>query len=357
MAWAREQAARSVAGEQTLVDPTPTVARVLGFYLAERTPEKCPSEREFDHRRAEMWTQVLGAKKDLSKLTLHEWTKLIKNRRSGAIDARGNEVPEGKRRPVRDGTIWADLVFLHTVMNWACKWQDREGLYLMAANPARGFPMPKERNPKRLVASQSRFERIQTVADQVMMVVGRGESARKVPSFLSEILPVVNDTGRRISAVLALRHEDLRLDQGPHGSICWPADTDKLKREWLVPMSKEVRQAINRARLRSPESDKGPSYLFPSPRSPSAPVSKELASAWLVEAEKLAKVPKQDGSLWHAYRRKWATERKDLSDVDAAAAGGWSDTSTLREVYQQADMEAMFKVVSEPRRLRETGVG
>ena len=29
-------------------------------------------------------------------------------------------------------------------------------------------------------------------------------------------------------------------------------------------------------------------------------------------AEKRAKLPKLDGSLWHAYRRKWATERKHL---------------------------------------------
>lgn len=79
----------------------------------------------------------------------------------------------------------------------------------------------------------------------------------------------------------------------------------------------------------------------------------ELASPWLIEAEKVAQVPKQDGSLWHAYRRKWATERKDLPDADVAAAGGWSDTSTLREVYQQADMETMYRVVSEPTSLRE----
>ena len=38
--------------------------------------------------------------------------------------------------------------------------------------------------------------------------------------------------------------------------------------------------------------------------------------------------------------------RKHLPDVDVAAAGGWSDQSTLREVYQQADQETMYRVVS-----------
>jgi hypothetical protein len=35
-----------------------------------------------------------------------------------------------------------------------------------------------------------------------------------------------------------------------------------------------------------------------------------LLDKWLSVAEKKAKWPKLDGSLWHAYRRKWAIERK-----------------------------------------------
>lgn len=54
---------------------------------------------------------------------------------------------------------------------------------------------------------------------------------------------------------------------------------------------------------------------------------------------------------FHAYRRKWATERKHLPVKDVAEAGGWLDTRSLEQCYQQTD-EA--KVVSEPRKLRET---
>ena len=60
-----------------------------------------------------------------------------------------------------------------------------------------------------------------------------------------------------------------------------------------------------------------------------------------------------DGSLWHAYRRKWATERKHLPDADVAAAGGWENTNTLRLIYQQADQETMLQVVLERGILRE----
>ncbi len=63
-----------------------------------------------------------------------------------------------------------------------------------------------------------------------------------------------------------------------------------------------------------------------------------------MKAEKLAEVPKQRGSLWHAYLRKWATERKHLPDVDVAAAGGWTETDSLKQCYQQADEATMLDI-------------
>ena len=62
---------------------------------------------------------------------------------------------------------------------------------------------------------------------------------------------------------------------------------------------------------------------------------------------------KLNGSLWHAYRRRWATARKHLPDADVAAAGGWANPNTLRLVYQQADADTMLRVVLEPDELRE----
>jgi len=45
--------------------------------------------------------------------------------------------------------------------------------------------------------------------------------------------------------------------------------------------------------------------------------------------EQLAGLERQRGSRWHAYRRKWATERKHMPDVDLAAAGGWAPPAVL----------------------------
>ena len=64
-------------------------------------------------------------------------------------------------------------------------------------------------------------------------------------------------------------------------------------------------------------------------------------------------VEPQHGSLWHAYRRKWATERKHLPDIDVAEAGGWADTQALKRSYQQADADTMLEVVVGASELRE----
>ena len=78
------------------------------------------------------------------------------------------------------------------------------------------------------------------------------------------------------------------------------------------------------------------------------PMTRHLADKWLRKAEKLAGLEPQLGSLWHAYRRKWATERKHMPDVDVAAAGGWKSTHALKASYQHADAETILKQESRP---------
>ena len=347
--WAHEQVAQWMAGDEQRRERIPTVALILGLYLRHQTPTKVQSERDADARRAGAWTQFLGPAKDLSKLALREWQSFTVLRRSGAIDANGKAVAPDNKRAVRDGTVAADLVFMISVLNWAAKWRMDDGRYLLHENPARGYPIPNEKNPRRPVVTENRFLAVRATADRVTMVVGRGKNRREQVSYLPSILDLVNGTGRRISAVLALRYEDLKLGEGPHGSIRWPAATDKMKREWTVPISVEVRTAINRVLSERPGI--GAAYLFPAVNDPSAPIAIEVVSAWLLKAEALAGLQKQEGSLWHAYRRKWATERKFMPAADVAAAGGWSDQNTLTQIYMQADQATMFRVVSEPAKL------
>lgn len=80
---------------------------------------------------------------------------------------------------------------------------------------------------------------------------------------------------------------------------------------------------------------------------------RHLFDKWLAYAERQAQLPKLDGALWHAHRRKWATERKHLPLKDVAAAGGWVDVETLLRSYQQPDKGTLLAVMNEPRKLSE----
>ncbi|MGH7497836.1 MAG: hypothetical protein ACREL3_03180 [Gemmatimonadales bacterium] len=62
-------------------------------------------------------------------------------------------------------------------------------------------------------------------------------------------------------------------------------------------------------------------------------------------------MPKLDGSLWHAYRRKWATERKHEPEADVMSAGGWGDATTFRSCYQLADEATVLRVMNCPTKL------
>ena len=350
-AWALDQAAKLARGDEAIRAGKVTLGDVLASYAKYRSPRKSSGSQKSDERKMKMWARVLGATIDPHGISLGQWERFIELRSSGQIDARGKQVEAEKLRPVRKRAVEADCKWLNWVFNWASKWRMQSGHYLMRENPIRGFEIPTEKNPLRPVATQDRFEAVRAVADQVMMETrwGKRETAR---SHLSELLDIVNGTGRRISAICQLTYEDVMLDEGgPYGSIRWPARTDKTGRETVVPVSPAVRSAIDRVQNERPGI--GPAPLFPSPEDPQKPMTRHLADKWLRKGEKLAELPSQKGTLWHGYRRKWATERKNLSDVDVAAAGGWKTVDTLKTAYQQEDAETMLLVVMGGGELRE----
>ena len=352
--YALEQAAKLREGRANLAYNTITLAHLFALYQTHRTPRKSAGEQSEDKRRVQLWSRVFGPKKDPHLISLGEWEAFIDARGAGAITGDGTPVPEGKQWRVRARTVEADCLWLRQVLNWGAKWRDQHGRYLLRENPVRGYDVPSEKNPRRPVATTDRYEKLRAVSDAVMMEIRWDGHRRQQRSYLSELLDISHGTGRRIGAVRQLRYEDLRLERtkkAPHGAIRWPEDTDKMGRETMAPISPPVRAAIDRVVQERP--GLGGAYLFPSPVDPNAAAGYELASEWLRTAEQRAKLPKQAGSLWHAYRRGWVTARKHLSDVDVAAAGGWKDVSTLKKCYQQPDEQSILAVVLGGRELRE----
>ena len=73
-----------------------------------------------------------------------QWQCFVDARMCGAIDARGNVVPNEKHAPVRARSAEADCTCLRLVFNWTVKWRAENGRYLMRENPVRGYEMPRE---------------------------------------------------------------------------------------------------------------------------------------------------------------------------------------------------------------------
>lgn len=353
--YAEQQSRKLRRGKKALTsDEGPTLARVLALYRRHKSPQKeTENARKQDKRRAELWARFLnrrGVRKP-EQITRVHWEEFIALRASGAIDSHGRVVEdEDDRRTVRTRSVERDLQWINSVMRWACRWP-KESDAVLDSNPVGGdeFAIPSETNPRRPVATQDRFEALREVSDDVTMVVEWGEEPEEKRSYLSELLDIVNLTGRRISAVCQLRRQDLRLKEGTHGAIRWPADTDKEGTETLQPMSRALRKVVDRARGRGFVE----TYLFPSPGDRSEPVSYDRATAWLDRAEKTAELEPLPRGKWHAFRRKWATERKHLPDKDVAEVGGWRDLSSLRRAYQQTDAETKLRVMEEAKELRE----
>jgi integrase len=159
-------------------------------------------------------------------------------------------------------------------------------------------------------------------------------------------LVLAEGTGRRIGSIRHLRWSDLDLGENP--SIRWRAEFDKKRREQVVPIPETLAEEIKVARVRLAAIGHG--WVFKQSQKDAAWAGSQCQEH-LRQAEAAAKVEKLDGGLWHAYRRKWATERKDLPLKDVAAAGGWKDVTTLLTCYQHADEATMLKVMASPIRL------
>ncbi len=380
---AEETAERLRDGATALSGPA-TVGSVLTLYLTHRTPQKTSREtRAEDHRRAELWRRYLGSQKRILQLGRAEWDTFIQDRASGAIDAHGRSV-KGERQAVSPRTVDADLVFINAVFNWATQWNTTDGRKLLERNPwgapaagvKRALERPKTAAPKRPVATYERYLALRAVADRVLMQAPKGDAdARLVeragkkggiklngptkkpgsvkfwmkPSFLPELLDLVEDNGRRITSVCRLEYDDIVRTGGVITHVTWPP----LKRETekSVPVSDRTRALLEEILRKRPGLGKHP--VFPSPRNPEKPMNRHLADDWLREAVDLSGVGYLDWGMWHPFRRKWGTERKHLPTKDVMEVGGWRDERSLRESYQHADEETMLAVVNEPRKLTE----
>ena len=288
--------------------------------------ENKPSTQDGSRSSLDRIMRFLSPDLDVSVLGPSDVKRYVHARRNGLVAG----IKGGNGKKVRDSAVRSDLVALMTALNWPAIERDPQGKRLLKENPLRGIALPRERNPKRPVMPEDTYQALVAVADQI-------HPQLKLALVLAE------GTGRRLSSWRQLRWDDVNFEVKPFGSIRWRAEYDKKGYEQTVPMSGVVRDALLEARKR----DKaiGATWVFPADTEPTLCTQRELFDQRLRRAYLLAKVTKEEGSLWHALRRKWASERKGHPISDVAAAGGWRDKQTLLESYQRPDAETIQAVV------------
>jgi hypothetical protein len=228
------------------------------------------------------------------------------------------------------------------------------------------------------VATYDRYERTRAVADDV-------DSQRLFGPFLD----LVESLGWRVSAIRQLWASDIdRSSSGtaPHGRVRKRGEVDKERVEMWVPMSEDARRAVDFLLEKNPaigdttifRAHEGDRRQLPWSRWHARDLHEraQRAAGYGYKCQKchrpldneqricprrscghvdlVVRDPAKKLLGFHAYRRKWATERKHLPTKDVAEAGGWLDMRSLEQCYQQVDEATLLQVVSESRKLRET---
>jgi integrase len=319
--------ARLKAREEALTGGKLTLSALFDMYMvsAAHRAKKVPTQRE-DEALLQRIVAFLGPERDVKSLSLSDVERYEAARRSGS----------NGRRPVRPRTIGKELVALRTMLNWATREKGPTGEALLERNPLKGMRPPVEKNPLRPVETHDRYVRLMQIAAEVDW---------RLPLALA----LAESTGQRIGSIMSVRRGDVDLDRLPYGRILFRAENQKTGFEHWVPLSEECRQHLLAHLRRIPaEAD---AWLFPAERNARDAVSVWVISTSLRRAYQRAGLETLRGGLWHPWRRKWATERKDMPLRDVAAAGGWRDPTTLLKCYQQPDEETMRRVVLEAPKL------
>ena len=302
-----------------------------------------PKSRADTASRVKHLLGFFGPERDVRSLNALDQLNYSTARRRGGIRLEDGRVTS----PVRASTVAADVFVLHHMLAWACTVPTSRLGRLLDRQPLAGVRREREKNPRRPVATWERFEATRAAMQRNRTLAGdRGVEVQRW-TRMELALVLAEATGRRLGSIRALRWDDIDWERG---TIRWRAEADKKGLEWVVPSPAALLEEL-RVFHRALGATDG--SLFPAEKNPAVTMDRHLFDKWLTVAEQDANLPKLTGSLWHSYRRKWASERRHHPLPDVAAAGGWRDQSTLLECYQAPDETAILAVMSEPAKRHE----
>ena len=317
--------------------PEPELRDLITRFERDVLPSMTGKHEVETKRHIELLRRTLGLRK-ATDIGSPDWTWLQRSIMSGEIDAHARPVPEGKRRKVGPRSAAKVLKTLRHICRHALTVR-RDGRPLIPFDPTTGLDLPTTKDPARPVCGDAMLAKLMEAAQAHRIRAAGGYVRSPMPVLLT----LAAETGRRIGAIVSLRWEDWNPEAGTFGTLVWHADFDKLRRTSATPVTPSVRDALETHRQ---QTGGATGWVFPAPDS-QGHVTVSCVSHWFRKIEKAAKIPHVRGFGWHALRRAFATKRKGMSVQDVAALGGWKGTQVLQQLYQQADMDAMERVLLE----------
>jgi integrase len=303
-----------------------TLKELFDIYGEEVTPTKSGRSQKHDKRASKMFLKYFGPGRVVSTLSLRDWERFIRDRGEGRV---GPGEPPWKG--VGPRTVEYDLRFIMAVFNWAMHAGDGRGGVLLDRNPFKGYRVPKEKNPRRVVLTDEEYRALLEVSE---VVDWRFHVA----------LVLAHETGHRIGAIRQLRWSDIDLEEK---LIRWRAETEKTGHAHVTPMTDQAVAALRRARNRNPGIGDAP--VFPAPENPDLCVSRYLTRDWWKRAEGKAGLEPRPGRGWHSLRRKFASDLKGIPLKTLQELGGWKTHQTILMCYQHADEGEMRQALENRR--------
>lgn len=342
--------ARGRALVAALLQPTPATREgpiTLGQLWA-RFQVECAAwkdnaarSREDDRRRAAVLLAALGAERTVVSLGANDCAAYATQRKAGGILLEG--VPTG---PVRQRSVQAELGLLKQMTRWATLVRSADGRPWVAHDPLAQVSLQREPDVRRPMTSRHRYEATRAVLAR-WKAAEDAETARR-GWYVDTALVLAYRVGRRLSAIRGLRWEDVDWKTG---DVVWRAATDKLRRTAVRPLPSDVLDVL---RAFQDAFDSRGGYLFARTKDPTRPFDRHWFDKWLVRAEGEAGLEKLKGSAWHAFRRRWASDRAGMGLKGVMEYAGWTDVRTVLQ-YQQLDRAQLLEVVNGPETGTATG--
>ena len=306
-------------------EPQPlTLGTLFEIYGEEVTTTKAEASQKYDRGTMRMFLKFFGGHRRPDTLSQRDWDRFIRARRAGSAGRSG--------RPVGNRTIQQDLKLLIAILNWAAKSRDEMGRLLLDSNPLRGLKTPTEKNPTRVVLTQTEYEALL-------------KASVSMDWRFRVALVIAHETGHRIGAVRQLRWSDIDIEGR---TIRWRAEHEKTGYEHRTPVTAEALAILDEAQRRNPRIGNRP--LLPAPKNPSRCLDRSRVRVWWQKAERLAGLEPKRGRGWHSLRRKFASDLMNQPLKVLCELGGWKTAQTVLQCYQRADEDRLREALEDRRR-------